>query len=286
MSVVMELSRRATYNGLEFGVVDDDGVRWALTDLTGWGSPAGTLEVQQRPRANGGRGGESFLTPAVMTFKVAILAPTVDLLTDAADRLFAAVELAEAKFEIVEGSRTRYRWCRRQDEIIPTLYNARSAEFSVQVVAEDPLKYGEQITASTLLPSSSGGLTWPVTWPVTWTGVTQTGVLHIDNPGNVPAPIMARVDAIGEPLDGPIIKHLSQGRELVFSSSYQLPAGNWLDIDMANHKVRENGQASRSTWVTKRGWFSLDPGGNDILFDANTRNSTARLTITTYPAWQ
>jgi hypothetical protein len=54
---------------------------------------------------------------------------------------------------------------------------------------------------------------------------------------------------------------------------------------MDRREVLAQGQAARAGYVTSRGWFSLDPGPNDIAFSAANYSSTALLTVTTKPSW-
>jgi hypothetical protein len=157
------------------------------------------------------------------------------------------------------------------------------ASWQLAVTAPDPLRYGPTQVVSTGLPHQSGGLTWPVTWPIEWDGVNDSGVITIDNPGDVAAPLMLRVDG---PCTGPTIRHSASGVELTLATDYTLAAGAFLVIDMANRTVLEGGTASRNGFITQRGWFELDKGANDLIFSAQTYNDTAKLTATYAPAYQ
>jgi hypothetical protein len=263
--------------------VDEFGVDWRLTTFKGWsGSPASTLAPVQKSRAPGAWGGPRQLTPRVLDLGGLVEGATTDDTLAALDRLNAAVGLEDVLLEVTEGSLTRYLTACRSDVLDPIWETDTLADWLAVMIALDPRKYGDQIVASTGLPSSSGGLTWPVTWPVKWTGVAASGVISINNPGNAQAPVTVRIDG---PCTAPKIRHDTSNSELIFASDYNLGAGSFLLIDMENRTVLEGGTASRNQWITTRGWFGLDPGRNDFIFSAATYNSTAQMTITTSPAY-
>jgi hypothetical protein len=209
-------------------------------------------------------------------------APTQDAAVAALDNLKAAASLDDTTLSVTEGGGTRFVTVRRQDEVLETWITDTLVSWSLGLTALDPRKYGPQVVASTGLPQVSGGLTWPVTWPMTWSGVAASGVVSIDNPGNITGPIVIRIDG---PCTGPILRHDGTGAELVFSSTYDLPAGSWLTIDMERRTILEGDTASRNGFVTDRGWFGLEPGHNDIIFDSQAYNSSALMTVTTAPAY-
>lgn len=261
---------------------DDFGCEWTLTDLTGWGSPASTLAPVQKSRAPGAWLSPRQLTPRIVGPAGMIQAPDKASARAALDRLNAAVSLDATTLAVTEDDLTRTITVYRQDEVLHTWLTDRLVQWSAQVVAPDPRKYGDPIVVSTGLPSSSGGRTWPATWPITWTGQVTSGVISINNPGNTDAPISMRIDG---PCLAPAIRHDTTGNEIVFASSYNLASGSFLDIDCERRTVLEGGTASRNGWITQRGWFSLAPGDNDFIFEASAYNATALLTITTAPAY-
>lgn len=263
--------------------LDAHGCDWTLTDLGGWfGSPASTLSPVQKSRAPGAWLSPRQLTPRSLAPAGLVSAPSPSALRDALDRLNEAAALDGAQLTVTEGDLTRYATTYRQDETLHTLETDVLAQWSLALVAVDPRKYGLPIVAATGLPSSTGGITWPVTWPVTWTGVTTSGLLSIDSPGNTTGPITARIDG---PCVGPKIRHDTLGVEVALAANYELANGAFLLIDMEKRTVLENGVASRNQWVTSRGWFGLTPGVNDLIFSAADYNPAARLTVTTAPAY-
>jgi len=214
----------------------------------------------------------------------AILVDDPTLLTSAIDQLIAAVDLNPFDIIVAEPGLTRSISVQRQDDVLPKKLSPYAAEFSFQVIAKDPLKYGDLVTTTTLLPSSSGGRTYPATYPITYTGVSNTGVVRVNNPGNAQAPVWLRIDG-PIPAGGWTITHTGKKQALSFASTLALAAGEFVTVDMDRREVLAQGQSPRAGYVTSRGWFTMDPGNNDIAFSAANYSSTAQLTVTTKPAW-
>lgn len=267
------------------GQTDAYGVRWSLTTFDGWdGSPSPTLQLTQRARGHGATDSESFMTPRILSLGGLIHGADTAAIEAAFDRLNAAVKLDPFEIVVLESGRMRNATVRRRGEVIPTWHSDKLAEYSVLVSAKDPRKYGDLVTATTRLPFSEGGLTFPATFPVTFTGVSGTGKVTIDNPGNTEAPVWLRIDG-PIPAGGWTIAHQGKKRSLTFATSLALGAGEFLTVDMDRRQVLAMDQAPRSGYVTSRGWFSLDPGENVIAFSAQNYSSTASLTVATKPSW-
>lgn len=263
--------------------LDDFGCRWSTSTLDGWGSPASTLSPVQKTQDHGAWLSPRFLTPRSISIGGLVRGPDRGTVLDALDRLNAAVSLDAATLTVTESAdRPRTATVFRQDEVIQTWITDTLVQWSAQVVAVDPRKYGELETFTVGLPATSGGVTWPVSWPIEWNATATSGSVHIYNPGNIITPIKMRVAG---PCPAPTIRHEGSGLELVLGSSYSIPAGSFLQIDPAAKTVLEGGSASRNQWITSRGWFGLDPGPNDITFGADVYDPAALLTVTFAPAY-
>lgn len=269
---------------LVLGTVDPSGVRFTVDKFDGWGSPASSAELTQRARGHGATSSEGFYRPRVMTVEGLIIAPVAGDLSVAIDSLSAAVTLGQFQMLVSEQGRVRNTKAQRQDEVQVQYLSDTIARYSIQVAARDPRKFGDLITASTRLPFSEGGLVRPSTWPRTWTGVSGTGKVTINNPGNTQAPVWLRIEG-PIPAGGHAVTHLGKGQTLTFGTALALGAGEFLTVDMDRREVLAQGQAPRSGYVTSRGWFSLDPGVNEIAFSSVNYSETANLTVTTKPAW-
>lgn len=269
---------------LVMNTVDSSGVQWVLSDLQGWGSPGSTAQATPRARGRGSTMSEAFLKHRTLVGTGSILTEDPALLTGAIDQLIAAIDLQPFQITVAEPGRTRTLTVQRQDDVLPKKLNAYEADFSFQVIAKDPLKYGDLVSASTVLPSSTGGLVRPSTWPRTWSGVTNSGRIAIVNEGNFPSPVWMRIDG-PVPAGGWAATHVGKKQTLSFASSLALAAGEFVTVDNERREVLAQGQAPRSGYVTSRGWFNLDPGVNEIAFSAQNYSSTALLTVSTKPTW-
>jgi hypothetical protein len=219
-----------------------------------------------------------------MTIEGHIRADNLDVLEAAMVRLRSAVSLEPFQLLVAERSGVKNCMAQRKGAVLISPITDTVASYSALIVAKDPRKYGNLITASTLLPSSTSGLMFPITFPITFTGVSNTGVLRINNPGNTQAPVWLRIDG-PIPAGGWTVTHVGKKQSLTFATALALGAGEFVTVDMDRREVLAQGQAPRSGYVTSRGWFSLDPGDNDIAFSAQNYSSTASLTVTTKPSW-
>ena len=204
--------------------------------------------------------------------------PTSDSVDAALDALKAA---ASTSLTILAWDDGRYVHVKREDAVLVKRHTSRLAVASVQLLSPDPRKFAADLTASTALPSTTGGVTFPLTFPLTFTAVTVTGQVSLTNPGNAAGPVRLRIDG---PVTAPVVTHVTSGKALVFAASLTLGVGEFVTVDMESHQVLAQGQASRAGWVTQRGWSSFEPGENAWAFAAGMA-SAAQLTVTATPAW-
>jgi hypothetical protein len=273
----------ATLGGIPFGFVDQYGVDWSLRGIDGWAATGSTAQTAQKPRQSGGWSGDKYATPRSLALNGAIFAPDAPALQAAIDRLNAACSLEDTPLVVTEAGFSRWCMVHRTGPVIAEWQMPTSAVWSIQVQSDDWRKFGQELTGTTWLPSTTGGLTIPYTIPYTINAVTHSGQVNLTNPGNAAGPVRLRIDG---PVVGPVITHVSSGTSLVFSSSLVLGAGEWLDIDMEARTVLANGQASRAGWVTSRGWANFTPGENTWTFTAAQFNAGSQLTVIATPSWQ
>lgn len=168
--------------------------------------------------------------------------------------------------------------------MIPTTldYLAGYTVAQLSIECTDPRLFSSPLTNSTALPSSTGGLTWPVTWPVQWNSVPVSGSIVLNNTGDAPGALTLSV--VG-PCIGPIITQLETGAILSLPS-LTVNAGDTLVIncDPRAQSILLNGQASRINYATSLGFPSFIPGTNTYGFNAGTYNAGSLLTATATPA--
>lgn len=271
---------------LLFNAVDPTtGAAWILYDLEGWdGTAEAELSFIKRPRAYGAIASEATDKQRVMVGKGMVEVPAANQLQAAIEQLNAACSLDPVILGVNESGLVRHMTVQRQDKVIWTRINATQAEFSFQIVAEEPRKFGDLQTLQTGLPSVSGGRTYPATYPLTYTGTMNSGIISVTNDGDASAPVWFKAEGV-IPAGGWSISHAGKKKNLTFATSLALGSGEFVTIDMDARDIRAQGQSARSGWVTQRGWFDLDPGVNEIAFSAVNFNSTAKLTAYTMSAW-
>lgn len=264
--------------------IDEAGVRWDIDSLEGWGSPASTLAVEQRIRSHGGWAGDAFLGPRPLTISGTCDAPSVGVDSDAMDRLIAATALDETTLSVAEDGRNRIMTVRRDGPVMTTwtVDQYRHFDWSIQLIALDPRKFTDPLSATTGLPSTTGGLTVPFTVPFTISSTVVTGQVSLTNPGNITGPVRLRIDG---PITAPVITHVSSGKVLIFASSLVLGVDEFVVVDMERQEVLAQGQEPRNAWVIKREWSGFEPGANTWAFAA-AGDGPGMLTVEAQPAWQ
>lgn len=264
----------------------DGGAMLTLESIDGWGVPAVDTAMVKRPRANGALLGEATLDarPIVLTGK--IIAPTVSAQAALRTELFAQFTLTDTTLTVVEGGEPRYLTVRRSPAEVLLRHlsgHGNNVEWSVQLIAADPRKTGDPLTGSTGLPSSSGGLTFPITFPIIFDATSVSGRVTLTNDGTAAGKVTLRITGGTSGLVGPQVTHVTSGRAITFATSLTIPEGVYVDVDMDAHTILEMGTASRTGWVTDRGWSAFEPGGNEWQFSATSGDGT--LEVTAWPSW-
>jgi hypothetical protein len=272
-----------TIGALTLNAVDGNGTKWIVQKFDGWGTSTPTLLPVQKPRQSGASVGDSFSTGRTLTLSGMIVSTSPAQHSLDTDTLIDNVNRSATLLSVSESGRVRSVNVYRSADVILSRLNHMMSTFTVQVFAKDWRKFGTPLTGSTMLPASSGGLTFPATWPATFSAVQVSGQLSLTNPGNETGPVSLRIDG---PCTGPIITHVGSAQSLVFSSSLVLNTGEFLLVDMEKRTVLANGQSSRNGYITSRGWSGFDPGNNTWSFAAATYNAASQLTVTATPSWE
>lgn len=278
-------TRSALLGDLLLGAVDDSGVWWILTGLDGWrGSPSTTLTVTQKPAGHGGWASpRPRLTPRQMELVVSISAPTPAALDAAYEQLVTAVDIGPVVLQVTEGDLTRQVTVYRNGDVLPSADTGTDSTYSVPLIAPDPRRYDATETVTQLfLPSSTGGLTFPLTFPITFGATVVSGTAHLDNDGTIAAPLRL---VIYGPVSQPLVTFTDgAGNTWTLAYAGDIAAGDWLDIDTEATTAYYNGQSPRRSLLTGP-WPSVPPGGIDVAFRAAAYSATARLLVSHRSAW-
>jgi hypothetical protein len=259
------------------------GVTHVMESFEGWGSPAARLSMAAKPRSHGAWVGDSYLEARSISASGVIIAETATAARTAMDALIAACSLRDTTLSVNESGTTRSLTVRRSGAVLSEWLSPREVRWSIQMLAADPRKFGTTVSGSTLLGSTSGGLSWPVTFPIAFNSTVVSGQVHLVNEGNITGPLTLRIDG---PVTGPYVTHVTSGITLTFATSVVLGAGEWLEVDLERRQVLANGQSSRNGYITSRGWFGFEPGDNTFTFGATSYDAASSLTVTGRPSWQ
>lgn len=146
----------------------------------------------------------------------------------------------------------------------------------------NPLRHGPAQTATTGLPTSGGGLTYPLAYPLGYGTGGNPGRLTLTNPGTAAASI---VFVVSGPLAGGFELSAS-GMRLRYPVT--VPAGQPVTIDTAAGTVTvENGTADRRGNLTVADWMQVPPGASlTVQFTAlGAYDPAASLSATIRPAY-
>ncbi|MFD9603325.1 phage distal tail protein [Streptomyces sp. NPDC059970] len=273
---------------ITFGTVDELGVVWRIgaeDGLQGWDSAEVRAEHTARQGDHGSWADPVYLGERPVTLAGLIEAPDKALLDDALDRLRAAVSLTDTPLVVYE-TVPKQATVRRSGKPLLTYITDRTARFSVLVTAADPRRYAlDEQAGVTPLPSTTGGLVFPVTFPVAFSAATVAGEIRTDNAGTVETRPVLVIDG---PVENPsVFAQYADGSVRLLAYSQTLAAGDQLVIDTDAHTVVLNGNASRRRFLAVPSGWPVIPAGQSVAFQfrSDTYNATALLTVRWRSAW-
>lgn len=276
---------QATLGSLRLGAVDSAGVAWFLQGLEGWDSAEVRAEFQEREADHGTWASPVYLGSRPITLSGTVEAPDRSALQAAMEQLYAAATLTDTTLAVSEAT-PKQATVRRSGKPLVQYVTDRTATWSVMVTAADPRRYSTTLqSGTTSLPSTTGGLSFPVTFPITFSAATVAGQIGATNLGSMDTrPILT----IAGPVVAPTVSCLYPDgtvRQLVYSQD--LASGDVLTIDTDAHTVILNGDVSRRRFMTvSAGWPTIPAGASvNYQFQSGTYNASAMLTATWRSAW-
>lgn len=276
---------RATLGSVELGAVNTDGVAHYLQILDGWDSPDSRSEFTEREADHGTYASPVYLSSRPVTLAGTLVAPSRDALEAAMDSLRAAAALTDTTLTVWE-SQPRQAQVRRSGKPLMQYVTDTTATYSVMVTAADPRRYGTVLHVDTTsLPSTSGGLVFPVTVPITFSGTVVSGQITATNVGSMDTrPVLSLTGPVVQPIVSAAYEDGSV-RQLIYTQDLQ--AGDVLVVDTDSHAVTLNGAVSRRRFMTvPSGWPTIPPEQTvSYQFQSSNYNATAQLTASWRSAW-
>lgn len=242
-----------------------------LSRLTGWrGLPGMRGGLDMVPGAHGAFSTEALLRdPRSMALNGFVEAGTPAEALVMLERLESALAASPVQLRVAgdDGEWTRVV---EVEALIPEdTWNRKRIRFSVDLIAPDPVRYREWLTAGPVgLPTQVGGLVLPKAFPWDF-GTSTREVATVANDGSVP--VLPRVTVTGS---ADALTLFGGARRLEFG-----PFDGVLVFDSLERRAFLNG-ADVTRQLIRRDWPVVDPGGvADFYFQAVDPSSDINLMV-------
>lgn len=161
---------------------------------------------------------------------------------------------------------------------IPDTHGRLTIDFSIDMLAADPRRYGDEVSVSTGLPIVAGGLVWPITWPITWGGGGADGRVILTNAGTADTrPRMLEVT--GGLAAGFTIDEVGTGRQVRFERL--IPDGSVVFLNPRTGRAYIDAPGNDvSGYLTRSDWPTVPAQGQTILQLNSLGASTGTPTLT------
>lgn len=143
-----------------------------------------------------------------------------------------------------------------------------SSPFEIRLTAEDPTIYASTLkTVTGILMGDSPGYSFNHGFNYSFGGVTNPLTPQLNNAGNKPVGFIAKWE--GQAVVNPRI--LSSTSSMTLSLDLSISTTDILIVDFYKEAVWFNGSSRRKA-VLEEGWFKLQPGYNDLTYQADSTN--------------
>lgn len=131
--------------------------------------------------------------------------------------------------------------------------------------------------------TTTGGRSYPRSYPWSYSAGTASNISSVTNEGTDWAYVQMTIFGLAT---NPKITNRTTGQVLKFSDLV-VPAGQYMDIDMADRTALMNGSSSfyGNIDMSVSSWWSLAPGVNDIMFESESSDDFAHLQFSFSPVW-
>lgn len=284
---------RLTLNGFPLYGVDSYGCEWHTTfqDVAGlFDGVASTLRTESKAITDGWYGNLPRLQGRTITIEGHIIGRCAESCVNAWNAFKSVLDTGGMLLTARLGDIGRHArvW---QSSSAPLIKWAgvNILRFSVGLTSLSPYLYGvDSVSDSTGLPNSSGGMLFPYRFEEAgvslsswmWSENIVSGRVALDNVGTAPSPVMIRIDG---PVVDPKVLHVGSGHVMAFAMS--LGSGHYATVNGVTHEILIDGTDPARGRVTRREWSQAEPGVNIWGFNAGEYSTTARMTVSFYPAY-
>lgn len=219
--------------------------------------------VNERPQAHGAFGiGFDYRESLVLSMKVWYKATSRLELIQAKRHLLGALGAAGRKTAaLTDADGTTSRIVSVRAAPSPDSRGSMAFTYVIDMVATDPLAYGEEISVSTGVPVSTGGLAFPLgTGPsgnyIDFGGAGSSGRVALTNTGT--APVFPKLEVTGGLELGFVATDVTIGKILRFERF--IPVGSTIAINQRTGTASIDGQSDVSGFLTSRDFFQIGAG--------------------------
>lgn len=284
---------RLTLNGFPLYGVDDNGCEWHVTfqDVSGlFDGVASTLQTSEKVMTDGWYGNLPRLQGRTITIEGHIIGRCTESCITAWNAFKSVLDtggmLLIARLGDI-GRQVRV-WQSMSAPLIKW-EGVNILRFSLGLTSLSPYLFGlDSVSGVSRLPSQSGGMQFPYRFEEAgvslsswmWSEEVISGNVALSNVGTAPSPVMIRIDG---PVVNPQISHVGSGHVMAFNMSLGL--SHYVTINGMTHEILVDGTDPARGRVTRREWAQAEPGMNVWGFNASEYSSTARMTVSFYPAY-
>ncbi|HEY3559666.1 MAG TPA: hypothetical protein VGL05_19490 [Kribbella sp.] len=256
------------------GGLDSDGVLVTCEKASGWGSPGSKSQGQSREGEHGSSPAPNpKMQPRVMQISGRITAPTRLLRQQTEHRLEAALGLDLFELTVVDGIELTVQTQRSGDVTIDDDTDTTS-NWLAELTCPDPRRYGAAKTLTMNLPSTSGGVRFPVRFPLRFTGTMTSGDASATNDGNETAPV--KVTFTG-PLTTPRLTNQTTGQWVQYNDTLAT-ADDFVVLYLRTPLVallQDTALRTGKVSTGGGGTWGVKPGANQLGFRAGGGSGTA-----------
>lgn len=292
----------ASYGPYEYGVKHiiegPDGTRAVLNDSTdpdyvgmlsaptGLESPEVRESATDRVEGDGGFHDDFWLGRRPCVLNVQVIAAT------AAERNARLTKLDRATLALREdatieftpsGGQPMFARIRRQQRA--QIAGQWMKERQIPMIAADGRLYSSALYTFSVAPDETGealGRSYPLVYDKAYGGASSVGTMTLHNGGNYESPPIL---TFAGPVTNPAAWNATTNETIKLN--YTLGAGEFITVDVDTHDVLLNGTETLygSLDFEATDWWMLQPGDNDVRFQAFDYDTGAQLTAAYRYAW-
>ena len=277
-----------SFSGITFDDQSVDGFH--LSKLVGWyDAPAARFDADDRPQGDGKfRQKRVYRSARVVSVEGSWTGSSVTDAYAAREQLMAVqASGAESSFTVADplGVRSSSVSLTTAPTADDGLYQP-FFKFAFDVVAPDPVKYGQAQSQTTPVPTPSSGLVWPLgsSSPYfNWGTAGNTGQISLTNAGT--AQSWPSLTVAGGLSGGFILTWVPTGDQLIYS--VPIPDGSSVNLNSRTGRATMNGASDVTGFLTTSNWWSLAAGQTGLVqfTPVGTQTGTPTLTGAVAPGY-